>query len=91
MLVFVGAKLVGAEVIALDQLVLIGHYGSRSAALRAGLGLLFEKHGLKPEQDKAIEAERRRHRPRDRRQWGAQVHNRDKLFTNKTARKRGGT
>jgi hypothetical protein len=63
-------KLVAAELQALDQLVVLKGLNSRSAALRAGLGLLFEGAKLKRAAEQEIERQRRRHRPRHRRAWG---------------------
>jgi Arc/MetJ-type ribon-helix-helix transcriptional regulator len=59
-------KLVDGELAALDQLQLLGNFESRSGVLRAGLGLLFEKHKLKKSAELAIEAQREKHRPRSR-------------------------
>jgi Arc/MetJ-type ribon-helix-helix transcriptional regulator len=66
----VSIKLVDAELQALDQVVVVGKLASRSAAIRAGLAILFYQHKLTTAQEYKIEKERRRHRPRDRRRWG---------------------
>jgi Arc/MetJ-type ribon-helix-helix transcriptional regulator len=66
----VAVKLVGAELEALDQLVLLKGFASRSAAIRAGLGLLFEASNLTRVQEQKIEAQRKQHQPRDRGTWG---------------------
>ena len=60
----VQVKLVPAERCFLDGLVTKKHYESRSAALRAGLGLLMAKHKIDMELDQAIERQRRMHQPR---------------------------
>ena len=66
----VAVKLVIAELEALDQLVLLRGFASRSAAIRAGLGLLFEAFHLTRVQEQKIEAQRKNHQPRDRGTWG---------------------
>jgi Arc/MetJ-type ribon-helix-helix transcriptional regulator len=60
----VQVKLTFTERHLLDQLVTDGKFESRSAALRAGLGKLFEQWQVSAESDAEIEKERRRHRPR---------------------------
>ncbi len=67
---FVGVKLVPAEMQALDQLVVLFRYSSRSSVLRAGLHILFERHKLKPDVQSSITRERRRHPPRESRRFG---------------------
>lgn len=63
-------KLTAMERRALDRLVENRHYPTRSAALRAGLGLLFDKHGcVTPAEEQVIERERDYHQPRDRFAW----------------------
>jgi Arc/MetJ-type ribon-helix-helix transcriptional regulator len=73
----VAVKLVSAELEALDQLVLLKGFASRSAAIRAGLGLLFEQSNMTRVHEQKIETQRKRHQPRDRGTWG-------KGFTNDT-------
>jgi hypothetical protein len=57
-------KLTATERMILNRLVDNHWYESRSAAMRAGLGLLFEKHGLTKAEETQIEHERRMHAPR---------------------------
>jgi hypothetical protein len=63
----VNCKLTHTERKYLDMLVFSRQYPTRSAALRAGLGLLMEKHGLDDGEGQQIERERRHHAPRMRR------------------------
>jgi Arc/MetJ-type ribon-helix-helix transcriptional regulator len=60
----VQVKLTRTERRVLDGLVNKKHYASRSAALRAGLGMLFEKHGMRSTEEAQIERERRMAPPR---------------------------
>jgi Arc/MetJ-type ribon-helix-helix transcriptional regulator len=46
------------------RVVKAASFDSVSNAIRAGLGLLYEKWGMKPQTDLQIEAERKRHKPR---------------------------
>ena len=57
-------KLTVTERIVLDRLVRNKWYETRSAALRAGLGMLFDKHKITKEEEQAIERERMRNPPR---------------------------
>ncbi len=57
-------KLTPTELQAIEDLVCLGKYPSISSAIRAGIGMLFEHHGLNSEADRRIESERRIHRPR---------------------------
>lgn len=60
----VPVKLTPTERAVLDQLVTDGTYDSRSAAIRAALGMLFEHWEIPAELDLAIEHERQQHKPR---------------------------
>jgi Arc/MetJ-type ribon-helix-helix transcriptional regulator len=60
----VQVKLTPTERELLDDLVKQRHFESRSAALRAGLGMLFERWKVSADADREIEKERERHRPR---------------------------
>lgn len=62
----VNVKLTKTEKFALDTIIESHCFDSRSAALRAGLGLLFEYAKLDKSFDAKIEKERRLHRPRCR-------------------------
>lgn len=66
----VAVKLVPSELEALDQLVCLKGFASRSAALRAGLGMLFDQAHLSRAHEQKIERERCKHKPKDRRDWG---------------------
>jgi len=57
-------KLTVVEFQVLDDLVHANNYASRSAALRHGLGLLFEHWKISSVLDRAIEADRAAHKPR---------------------------
>ena len=60
----VQVKLTPTEKEFLDGLVRNGTFESRSAGIRAGLGLLFDHWKIAPELDRQIERERRIHAPR---------------------------
>lgn len=65
----VHVKLTETERAFLDNLVQEKRYESRSSAIRAGLGMLFEKHKMPQAMEAEIEKERRRHQPRRRRRF----------------------
>jgi Arc/MetJ-type ribon-helix-helix transcriptional regulator len=56
-------KLTATEFRVLSRLIETKFYESRSSAIRAGLGMLFQGH-MTPEEDLQIEKERRHHQPR---------------------------
>jgi Arc/MetJ-type ribon-helix-helix transcriptional regulator len=60
----VQVKLTATEKLYLNVLVDQHGYPTRSAALRAGLGMLMTKHKMHKSFDEAIEKERRVHPPR---------------------------
>jgi Arc/MetJ-type ribon-helix-helix transcriptional regulator len=60
----VNVKLTLTEHVVLNRIVAAGHYESKSAAIRAGLGVIFEKHKITKEEEMRIEKERRFHYPR---------------------------
>ncbi len=62
----VNVKLTPTELQAIDDLVKLHRFETRSAVIRAGLGFVFEKFKLSREADRKIEDERRIHRPRRR-------------------------
>jgi len=57
-------KLTVTEYNALNDLVAWRNYASRSGAIRAAIGLLFDQHKIKKGVDGAIERERRKAKPR---------------------------
>ncbi len=57
-------RLTKTEVEQLDTIADTGIYESRSGAIRAGLGLLYEKHKIDYNTERKIEAERKDHKPR---------------------------
>lgn len=65
--IIVNVKLTPAELRGLDLIIGKSAYETRSAVLRAGLGMLFEKLCVDNLVDRDIEYERRIHRPRSRR------------------------
>jgi len=56
-------KLTETESEELMRIVAAGNFDSRSSAIRAALGLLYEKHGMLKQTEIQIERERRVHRP----------------------------
>lgn len=63
----VPVKLTPTERATLDKIVYDAVYASRSSAMRAALGLLFDLHKVDAEADRRIESERRLHLPRGNR------------------------
>ena len=57
-------RLTPTELTTLDEIAATGLYDSRSAVIRAGLGMVFEKHHIDYNSEKKIESERNIHRPR---------------------------
>lgn len=78
-------KLTVVEFQVLDDLVHANNYASRSAAIRHGLGLLFDHWNISSILDRALEADRKQHKPRAN---GKIRHAQLRAITNKPSKKK---